>query len=360
MGWRIGFFILTRRFPVFGDALRTFFCSVIAASFLASACVQAQATPVRVLGSWDFLRQYKEHEQPFWTKQVPALTAGQLTVDLTPFNQLGLTGTEIIRLLRLGEYDFGSTVLAYGASADVEMEGADLAGLSPDIETAKRVAQAYLPVLDQFFQKKYGIKVLSLWPYPAQVIYCKTRISGLSDLKGKRIRVGTRPIGEFVEALGGVSVNIPFGDAYKALEDSRIDCAITGTLPGNLAKLHRITQYLYPLPVGWSMAMQAANLSYWQSLPVTLQETMQQGINRYTEEIWAATASETQEGINCNIGRQPCVRGELGKMVLLPTTDADRRLLQKLLKETVIPRWATRCGDSCIRAWEQSVGKVLN
>ena len=39
--------------------------------------------------------------------------------------------------MQLGAIDFGTTVLAYGAEADVESEGIDLAGLSGE---ARRIA----------------------------------------------------------------------------------------------------------------------------------------------------------------------------------------------------------------------------
>ncbi len=90
--------------------------------------------------------------------------------------------------MKLGAIDFGTTVLAYGAKADVESEGIDLAGLSGDVTRARSVSAAYFPVLDQFFQSKHGIKVLAIWPYPAQVIFCKAPINLFSSVD--RLRLG--------------------------------------------------------------------------------------------------------------------------------------------------------------------------
>ena len=38
------------------------------------------------------------------------------------------------------------------------------------------------------------------------------------------------------------------------------------SLPGNAAKWHEITHYLYALPLGWSMAMHGVNLKTWERL----------------------------------------------------------------------------------------------
>src|SRR5437667_9738232 len=136
----------------------------------AAGAQELAPTHLKVVGAWDFLSQYKNYEQPFWTRTVPEQSQGRVTAEITPFNKMGLKGTEIIRLMKLGLVDFGTFVLAYGAESDVEVEGIDLAGLSPDIGTARRVVDAYLPVLDNFFQQQHGINVLGIVPYPALVI----------------------------------------------------------------------------------------------------------------------------------------------------------------------------------------------
>ncbi len=316
-------------------------------------------THLKVVGSWDFLSQFRNYEEPFWSKSVPEKSAGQVTAEITAFNKLGLKGTEIIRLMKLGAVDFGTMVLAYGTDSDVEGEGADLAGLSPDVTTARAVVKVYTPVLDQFFQKTHGIKVLGVWPYPAQILFCKSRLSSIADLKGRKVRVGTRPVGELVEALGGVSVNIPFGEAYAAIRDGAIDCAVTGALPGNAAKLPEITQYLYVLPMGWSMAMQGVNQQTWDRLDPAVQRYLMAGLDEMNSAIWSVAASETEEGINCNTGHDPCTRGIRGKMTLIPVSDSDRKLLRKVLSEVVIRRWAQRCSNECVDNWNRTVGKLV-
>ena len=272
---------------------------------------------------------------------------------------MGLKGTEIVRLMKLGMIDFGTSVLAYGAEADVEAEGPDLAGLSDTLVKARAVAAAYLPVLDEFFQQKHGIKILAIWPYPAQIIYCKSPIKSLADLKGRRIRVGTRAIAEFVEAVGGVALNVPFGDAYAKLKDGAADCGVTGALPGNAAKWYEVTQYLYALPLGWSLSMQAVTLSVWNGLDAGLRGTLSSGLAQLSQSIWERADFETSQGINCNTGQGPCSLGTPAKMTLARITASDRVLLDRTLRQVVIKRWAQRCSVECVAKWNDSVGKVV-
>ncbi|HLI98532.1 MAG TPA: transporter, partial [Bradyrhizobium sp.] len=179
-----------------------------------AAADELPQTHIRVVGSWDFLSQYKDFELPTWTKAMPAASNGRVTAEIAGFNKMALKGPEMVRLMELGQIDFGTTVLAYVADSDEITEGVDLAGLTSDVATARKVVDSFIPELDKYFREKYEVKILAVWPYPAQVVWCKDKINSIADLKGRKVRVGTRPIGEFVEAIGGITVNIPFGDIY--------------------------------------------------------------------------------------------------------------------------------------------------
>jgi TRAP-type C4-dicarboxylate transport system substrate-binding protein len=346
--------------PAFAKAAVARWLALLCAAF--APCLHAQGLPpthLKVVGSWDYLAQFRDFEKPFWEKTLPEASGGAVTAEITAFNTMGLKGTEIVRLMRLGMIDFGTSVLAYGAEADTETEGVDLAGLGDTLERAQAVAAAYLPVLDAFFQKQHGIKVLTIFPYPAQIIYCKAPLRGLSDLKGRKVRVGTRPIAEFVEALGGVALNIPFGDAHARLKEGAADCGITGALPGNAARWYEVTRHLYPLPLGWSLSMQAVTLNAWNALDPGVQALLSREMSRLSQRIWERADYESAQGLACNAGRPECKLGTPANMTVTPITDADRALLARVLRQFVVKRWAQRCSAECVENWNQSIGKIV-
>lgn len=334
--------------------------AAIAALMAGSAFAQElPKTSLKVVGAWGNLSQYKNFEQPFWTKQVTEKSKGAITAEITPFNEMGLKGAEIFRLMRLGVIDFGSTVLGYVAGDDARNEAVDLAGLAPDIATARKLSDAYKPVYDKFYRERFGIQVLGIWPYPAQVIFCNGEIKGLADLKGKKVRTGNRTLAEFVEALGGTGVTLSFSEVVPALQNKVVDCAITGTLSGNAAKWYEVSTHIYALPVGWSQVMHGVNVRSWEKLSPAVRAFLQKEIASLEDTIWKAADAETQEGFDCNIGKDSCKNGTKAKMTLVPVSDADRALLHKVLQETVVPKWAARCPGDCVAAWNETVGKTV-
>ena len=333
---------------------------VWSAAVIGSAAAQdLPRTHLKVVGAWGNLSQYKNFEQPFWTREIPEKSKGAVTAEITPFNEMGLKGAEIFRLMRLGVIDFGSTVLGYVAADDARNEAIDLAGLAPDVDTARRISDAYRPVYDRFYRERFGIQVLAIWPYPAQVIFCNGAISGLEDLRGKKVRTGNRTLAEFVEALGGTGVTMSFSEVVPALQNKVVDCAITGTLSGNAAKWYEVTTHLYALPVGWSQVMHAVNLKTWERLPAAVRDFLLREIRDLEDRIWKAMDEETRQGIDCNIGRDSCTMGSKGKMTLVPVSDRDRELLGRVLREVVVPKWAARCGADCVQEWNTTVGAIV-
>jgi TRAP-type C4-dicarboxylate transport system substrate-binding protein len=335
---------------------------LLGALALSTGLAHAQELPktnLKVVGAWGNLSQYKNFEQPFWSKEITEKSKGAITAEITPFNEMGLKGAEIFRLMRLGVIDFGSTVLGYVAGDDARNEAIDLAGLAPDVATARKISDAYKPAYDKFYGEKFGVKVLGVWPYPAQVIFCNGEIKGLADLKGKKVRTGNRTLAEFVEALGGTGVTLAFNEVVPALQNKVVDCAITGTLSGNSAKWHEVSTHIYELPVGWSQVMFGVNQRRWQSLDPKVRDFLEKEVTGLEDRIWKAAAEETQQGFDCNVGKDTCTMGTKAKMTLVPVSQGDRELLKKVLSETVVPKWAARCGGDCIPVWNDTVGKAV-
>jgi TRAP-type C4-dicarboxylate transport system substrate-binding protein len=333
----------------------------MAASLLLYAGASAQeypATNLKVQGGWATAGIFQEFEVPFWKERLPQLTNNKVTADITNLNEMGLKGPEVFRLMRIGVIDFGTTALGYAAGDDAQNEGPDLAGVALDIGTARKVSDTYKSELGDLYLKKYGIKLLILYPAEAQVFWCNTPIEKLSDLKGKKVRTGNRTTADFVEAAGGTTITMPFGEVVPSLQRGVIDCAITGTFSGNTAGWHEVTTHMYPLTVGWSPFMYAVNAKAWNRLDPKVRDLITAEMTKLEDEIWTAAAKRTSEGLACATGGD-CTFGKKGTMKLVPVVKADEELRGKLVSDVVLPRFAQRCGSACAKSWNSSVGNLV-
>jgi len=98
---------------------------------------------------------------------------------------------------------------------------------------------------------------------PPQVFWCREKISGLNDLRGKKIRVFNPSMRDFLAGINATAVSMAFAEVVPALNNGVVDCAVTGSLSGNTAGWPEVTKSLYPMSVGWSIIAFAANAKNW-------------------------------------------------------------------------------------------------
>ena len=317
----------------------------------------AQPKRLRIVGGVSGMHQYLRHEEPFWTRELQRLSNGRLTAEIVPFDRAGIEPQEMLRLSALGTISFGTSLL-HATGSDPELMALDLAGLNPDVATLRRSVEAFRPTLAKLLRERYRVELLAVYIYPAQVAFCRQPFASMADLAGRRVRVSGLSQFDFVEALGGRPVQMPFAQILPSVAAGSIDCAITGTMSGNVLGLHDVTTHVGTMPVNWGMAAFVASGSVWAGLDRDLQQMLQREVGRLERAIWSEAEAETGEGIACNAGGPSCRSGRRGRMTVVQDTPADARLRRQILAERVVPAWLKRCGDSCAELWKQTLGPV--
>ena len=313
---------------------------------------------LRVVGGLANINQYTRQEEPFWSKELPRLSAGRFKAEIVPFDRAGVPGSEMLRLLQLGVVPFGTALMSSFTAQYPEYTAPDLAGLCPDIATLKTTLAAFRPYLEKTLRDQHGVEMLAVYVYPAQVVFCKQPLGGLADLSGRRIRVSSPTQSDFVGALGGIPVLTGFAQIIPSRATGSTDCAITGTMSGNTLGLHTLTTHVHAMPLTWGLAVFAANRAAWEALPSDLRALLRRELPRLEATIWAESERETAEGMLCNQGAPACVAGQKGRMVVVPVSPEDERKRQEILASAVLPRWVQRCGARCAQVWNQTIGPV--
>jgi TRAP-type C4-dicarboxylate transport system substrate-binding protein len=352
-----------RASAVLASSARRLLCLACLCVTLAAVHAQqaAPAAPLRlrIVGGLARLNQYTRHEEPFWTRDLLRLSGGRATAEIVPFDRAGIRGQEMLRLVQVGAVPFG-TVLLDNSAVDVpELYAPDLAGLNPDIKSLRRAVEAFRPYLERLLRERYGARLLAVYVYPAQVSFCSKPLSGIADLRGRRVRVSSVSQADFISALGGVPVQTGFAEIVANMRGGNIDCAITGTMSGNTIGLDQVTTYVHTLPITWGLAAFVANDGAWTALPPDVQALLQRELPQLEQSIWTESERETEEGIECNVGSAACVSGRKGHMTAVKTTPADERRRREVLRQKVLPAWIQRCGPPCAKVWVETVGPAL-
>ncbi len=331
--------------------------TLLAGASLLAATSAAAEVQINVVGNLGITTQSKTLEAPFWTSGITEASDGRITAQFKPWNELGMKGPEVFRVLGDGVSNIATTQLGYLAGDAPINDATDLAGLSPTIGQFREVTDAFRPALTEFYADTLGLELLTMQSFQAQILYCRDEFGGLEDLEGRKVRSSGASQADFIEYFGGSAVNMSFGEVQQGLQQGVIDCAITGTLGGYSAKWHEGAKFLYTLPINWGAGATAANKSWWDGLAEADRELIRAELGKLETAMWDLNAEENEIGINCNTSG-PCPLGEPAGMTRVDPSPEDVELRTTAMREAVLPGFKSRCGDDCVSLFNDTIGPV--
>lgn len=303
----------------------------------------------------------KNKEKPFFDNFAKN-TGLPIDAEYKSIDTLGIKDTEQLRVLKAGLFDIVSLRVSQNSRDEPTLLGMDLVGASPDYPTARKVYEAYLETLDTRLQKSFQVKLLGVWPFGPQILFCKKPITKLGDLAGMKVRVYDQNLSKFIESVGGTPVPLSFTEVHQSLSLGVVDCAISGPSSANSSNWPEVTTHQYP--IGFQMALNgyAISLKSWNKLTPDQKTKMQTAFKTLTDDIWTYSQELTQDALNCNAGKDPCTTGKKFNLVNVPVKPEDIATLRKAVSTVSLPTWGEICNKSnpgCSDAWKKTVGKVI-
>src|SRR5215217_7271615 len=315
---------------------------VAAAAVLAFSSTAEAQEPLKLRVAGNLLATgliQQKKEQPFF-ENLAKTTGLPLDVDYKPMDVVGIKDAEGLRVLKSGLFDIVTLRIAQVSRDEPFLLGADLVGLNPNYEVARKVVDAYREDFDKRLQERFNGKLLGIWPFGPQVVFCNAPISGLADLKGKKVRVYDQSLAKFIEQIGGVPVSISFGETQQSLQRGVVDCAITGPSSANSAGWPEVTTH--QMPIGFQIALNAytITLKAWNQLKPDQQAKLKAAFDAQTEDVWKYSEELFADAVGCNAGRDPCVHHKKYKLVNVPVTKADLDMVKVAVRDISLPAWA--------------------
>lgn len=303
----------------------------------------------------------KNKEQPFF-ENFAARTGLPIDAEYKPIDTLGIKDTEQLRVMKAGLFDIVSLRVSQNSRDEPTLLGLDLVGASPDYATGRKVAKAYFNTVDERLQKQFNVKLLGVWPFGPQILFCKKPIAKLADIKGMKVRVYDQNLAKFIELVGGTPVPVSFADTHQSLSLGVVDCAITGPSSANSAGWPEVTTH--QLPLGFQMALNgyAISLKAWNQLKPDQQAKLKTAFEALTDDIWKYSEELFVDALNCNTGKDPCTTGKKFKLTHVPVSAADVELVRSAVTKVSLPVWAEVCdksNPSCSQKWKATVGPVV-
>jgi TRAP-type C4-dicarboxylate transport system substrate-binding protein len=264
-----------------GTVIRTLF---VIASALLGWSAAAQTVTLRV---HHFLPAASNAHRNFikpWCDRIERDSRDKLRCQIYPAMQLGGKPPELIDQVRTGAVDVIWTLPGYTPGRFPIMEVFELPFMSKSAEATSRAAWDYYVKHGTNEFKDY--KPLAFHVHDDGFIHTRSKmVRTLDDIRGLKIRAGTRLTARLVELLGGTAVPMPVTAVIDALNKGAIDGT---TVPWEVVpaiKLHEVARYhtetdpLVPA-LYTAVFVFAMNKAKYESLPPDLKAVIDRNSGR--------------------------------------------------------------------------------
>lgn len=172
-----------------------------------------------------------------WAEKIEKDSGGRIKVQLFPSMQLGGKPPELFDQAKDAVVDIVWTVLGYTPGRFPRSELFELPFMSGSAETGSRAFQQY--VEKNAAEEFKDVKLIAVHIHGPGLFHSRDPITKLEDLKGMKVRGGSRVINMMLEQLGATPVGMPVPAVGEALSKGVITAT---TIPWEVVPALKIQQ----------------------------------------------------------------------------------------------------------------------
>jgi TRAP-type C4-dicarboxylate transport system substrate-binding protein len=297
-------------------------------------------------------RNGESYKKWLWLQeQVKSRSQGRLEIEITTIGELGLGGTEMLRVLKSGVIDMAEILPGYVAGDFPLIEACDLPGISTSFQQSRRLYDVWTENVVAKNESAMGGKIIGSFCWSTMFMYTKFPINSLGDMKGKKIRVFAPAQARFLTSLGAEPVSMTTADHYPSLQRGVIDGGITGTEHVKASSLWEVTRYMTNLnipPMGSYIVLGSKGYS---KVPADLRGMFSEMSKDLTDLGWKLGSDNDQLGFAYALEKGMTLTRE-AKADWVPE-------LTKISRENIVPWWANRSGPKAKQAFNDYLAPIV-
>ncbi len=265
-----------------------------------------------------------------WKKAVEEESNGRIKVKIYPAMQLGGKAPNLIDQVKDGFVDIVWTLPAYTPGRFPAVSAFELPFMITNAEETSQALQEYYETNKAAQDEFKDIHPLMFWTHDRGVIHTKNvTVNNLSDLKGLKIRIPSRPVADAMTAYGAVPVAMPVPQMPSALAKNVIDGTVIPWEVVPAFRLHELaessTEILGDRGIYTSVFVFAMNKKKYNSLPADLKKVIDNNSGMKLSKINGAIWTKAEEP-----GRK-MAKKRGNKVIAMPEADV------KKMRELAVP-----------------------
>ena len=283
-------------------------------------------------------------------KNIPEVTDGEVEIEITTAPELGLGGTEMLRVLRAGLVDIADVNASYVAGDFPLIEATDLSGVYNSPEQQQECSEAWLKHVVEPREDIMGGKVLTNFYWNASFLYSKFPVNNLDDVKGHKPRVYSANLAQWIKALGGEPVQMVFSEVYSAIQRGVIDAIVTGPDQVKGLSMWEICPHMTDVGTSGAVGYIVTSKRSWAKLSDKARQGIVAAIPEMKKVAWDGGYWNNRTGVE--------LAKQKGMTVTIPGKPEWQPTFQKLTNEVILPWWFKRVGAEGRAAFKKHIAPI--
>ncbi|MDD5064502.1 MAG: TRAP transporter substrate-binding protein [Phycisphaerae bacterium] len=225
----------------------------------------------------------------YMAERVAEKSGGRMKIEIFPNEQLG-NEKELLESLQLGYLAVTKTSSAPLEGFVPEMRIFGIPYLFRDSEHFWKVLEGPIGKKLLLAGQSKGLRGLCFYDAGARSFYAKKAINSPADLKGLKIRVQISVMQmKMIDAMGGSSTPIPYGEIYTALDQGVVDAAENNTPSFYASRHYEICKYYTMDEHARLPDILIISARVWNNLKGEFQQILQEAVDEsveYQRKIW--------------------------------------------------------------------------
>ena len=221
---------------------------------------------------------------------------GSIQITVHPGGSLGFKGQELLKAVKDGQVPMSDILMGVVSGSEHVFGVSSLPKLVSSYKDARKLYEDFKPLY-----KKAALKWNQLFlyaaPWPPSGLVTKKPIKSPADLKGLKTRTYDKNGAEFLRALGGSPVALPWGEVYSSLRTGMIDSVLTSAESTKNGKFWEVLKYFTNIYYAFPLNMLTINLDYWKALTKEQQQAMLKAAKDTEEYQWNISKKKMEDAL---------------------------------------------------------------
>lgn len=280
-----------------------------------------------------------------FAKRVEAHSNGSVLITVHPGGSLGFKGPELLKVVKDGQVPMSDILMGVVAGSAHVFGLSSLPRLVTSYDDAKALYADARPLYEKS-ARRWNQKLLYAAPWPPSGLVTQKAIATRADIAGIKTRTYDKNGAEFLRALGGMPLSMPWGEVYASLRTGMIDSVLTSTESAKNGKFWEVLTHFQPINYAYPLNMVTINLDYWNALTKDQQEAVMKAASETEAAQWQASQARSEaalqviaaEGITITpespalTAELDAAAGKIQKKFLKKAKKAEKALLNKYVK----------------------------